>query len=100
MTRRILVLLAAALSLCACGTPRGPDRVVVQTVDRPVPMACVDPGFPAAPGPVPSAAQLRALPDGAARYQALQAFWLAAAPWIALAETTIADCRSAAPAPK
>lgn len=91
--------LLACLALAACATDGAPKPVTTVTVKVQVPVSCIPADFPAAPPSPPTAADLRAARDAAARYQLLAAFWTAWASRVGLDEGVIETCRRAAPPP-
>jgi hypothetical protein len=92
---RFAPMLVAALALAACGTTNTEPTVKTVEFDKPVPVVCVPADVPASMVPSLTPAQLLSLNDAAARYQALAAYYLVAAPRLALLEGLISACRSA-----
>ncbi len=81
----------------SCATTGGEPPVKTVFVDRAVAVSCVPADMVATPGtPPPTRAALAALPDDAARYQALAEFWTPWAPWIAVAVPILDGCQQAA----
>ena len=86
-----------ALCLAACAGDHGVRTVYV---DRPVAADCVPADHaPAPPALRLTAAQLAAMKDAAARYQALSEFWLTGEPVLTRDEEDLAACRAAGAAP-
>lgn len=87
------------LSLAACSAPRSIDVVKTVTVSVPTPVSCVPKSYAAPAAPTVTREGLRAQPDAAARYQALQAYWTMTAPLLVEQGGIIAACQAAAGVP-
>lgn len=83
---------AGLLSLSACATP-GPLRL--QTVDRPVAVACVPRTLPPAPKDIADPKALAQLSDGPTRYVRISDAYLALYAWMLGAAPVVEACRLA-----
>lgn len=98
---KMLLGLVLAILLCACNTtaPAPVERIVVQTVDRPVPVSCVPPGAPEHQPPRTATPEALARAGIDAVLTAVTAELVRRRAYDDAAEVVIAACRRAAATP-